>query len=227
MFDENHPDGATPLDPDEADALLPQYIQTRAELNLWEQENILEAATWTLRARSPALSERLIRELHRRMFNRTWAWAGHYRTSDKSIGVYWATIPSEVRNLIDDGRYWIENDTFEIDEAALRLHHRLVKIHPFVNGNGRHARLWCDMLLRQNGRPPFAWKSQDLDVMGEVRRAYIDALRAADINDYTPLVTLLIRDRPSPCASAACGRTASAYAPRLGRRSAVSACSAA
>lgn len=195
MHDEGELDGTTALAPDEADALLPRHILTRADLNLWEQENILEGITWSLRSRSPVLSEALVRELHRRMFNGTWSWAGRYRTSDKSIGVHWPTIPAEVRNLILDGQYWIENDTLELDEAAIRLHHRLVKIHPFVNGNGRHARLWCDMLLRQWGRPPFAWKSRELNIGGEARRAYIDALRAADDNDYEPLRELLMRGR--------------------------------
>ena len=194
MFD-NEPEGATPIDADEAADLLPSHIQTREELNLWEQENILVAAEWTLRIRTPALSEPMVRDLHRRMFNRTWAWAGRYRQSDKNIGVYWATIPEELRKLVDDGLFWVENGTFHIDEAALRLHHRLVKIHPFPNGNGRHARLWCDMILRQHKRRPFAWKSKGLNHVGDARRAYIRALQAADGNDYEPLLTLFLEDR--------------------------------
>jgi Fic-DOC domain mobile mystery protein B len=194
MFDEA--DGATPIDPDEAEALLPAHIHTRSELNLWEQANILEAARWAERARGSPLSDTGLRELHRRMFVETWRWAGRYRTSDKNIGVHWPAISTEVRNLVDDGRHWLEHGTHELDEAVARLHHRLVKIHPFPNGNGRHARLWCDMVLRANGRPPFEWKSRDLDSDGEPRRAYIAALRAADGHDYGPLLELLLRDRP-------------------------------
>ena len=195
MFD-NEPDGATPVDPDEAEELLPAHIHSRAELNLWEQANILEGARWAMRARSPALSDATIRELHRRMFDETWAWAGRYRTSDKNIGVHWPTISMEVRNLLDDGQYWLDHGTYSIDEAAARLHHRFVKTHPFPNGNGRHARLWCDMVLRQSGRPSFEWKNRELDSDGETRRAYIAALRAADGQDYAPLLSLLLRDRP-------------------------------
>ncbi len=194
MFD-NEPQGATPVDPDEADALLPAHIQTRTELNLWEQANILEAVRWAERARVQAVSEATIRELHRRMFDETWAWAGQYRTSDKNIGVFWATISTEVRNLLDDAQYWLDHGTFSIDEAAVRLHHRLVKVHPFPNGNGRHARLWCDMVLRENGRPPFEWRSRELDSDGEARRAYIEALQAADGHDYDSLMGLLLRER--------------------------------
>ena len=179
MF-EGDPDGATPLDVDEVDQLLPSHIRTREELNLWEQENILRAAAWAKRARTPALDELTIRKLHRRMFDSTWTWAGRYRTSDKNIGADWRLIPTEVRKLIEDGRFWLENGTYPVDEAALRLHHRLVLVHPFPNGNGRHARLWCDMLLEQNGRPVFTWKNRELDGPGEARRAYIQALQAAD-----------------------------------------------
>jgi len=91
-------DGATPIDEDEAGDLLPSHIRTRDELNAWEQANIVAAAEWLGRSRRPALDEALIRELHRRMFNRTWRWAGRYRTSDKNLGVYWANVPTEVRN---------------------------------------------------------------------------------------------------------------------------------
>jgi len=195
MFD-NEPDGATPLDPDETVALLPAHIRIRAELNVWEQANILEAARWATGARTQVLSDATIRELHRRMFDETWAWAGRYRTSEKTIGVHWPTISTEVRNLLNDGQYWLDHGTYAIDEAAARLHHRLVKIHPFPNGNGRHARLWCDMVLRENGRPPFEWKGRELDSDGEARRAYITALQAADGQDYTPLLSLLLRERP-------------------------------
>jgi Fic-DOC domain mobile mystery protein B len=195
MFD-NEPAGATPVDPDEAEALLPTHFHTRAELNLWEQSNILEAALWAQRTRIKVLEEATIRELHRRMFHRTWAWAGRYRTSDKNIGVYWATLPMEVMNLIGDAQHWLANHTFPIDEVAARLHHRLTKIHPFPNGNGRHARLWCDMILRRANRPPFQWRNKELDSDGEARQAYISALRAADDQDYGPLLELLLRDRP-------------------------------
>ena len=141
MFN-NEPDGATPIDADEAADLLPQHIRTRNELNVWEQENILFAAKWAQSTRMPTLDEYQVRELHRRMFDRTWKWAGTYRKSDKNIGVHWPTIATELRNLMDDGKYWIENESFPTDEAALRLHHRLVLIHPFPKGNGRHSRLW-------------------------------------------------------------------------------------
>lgn len=192
---DNEPEGATPIDADEQADLQPEHIHTRSELNLWEQENILEAVRWAERTRKDALDESFVRELHRRMFDKTWKWAGKYRRSEKNIGVDWIEIAAEVRNLVDDGRFWFKNDTFPTDVAALRLHHRLVKIHPFVNGNGRHGRLWCDCILRQFGRAPFVWKNAELDRSGSARLTYIQALRDADDNDYGRLMGLLLTNR--------------------------------
>ena len=194
MFDDEPP-GATPIDADEDEGLIPGHIQTRGELNAWEQQNIIEAAGWVRTATEPALRESTILGLHKRMFDRTWEWAGRYRTSDKHIGVFWAEIGVEIRKFVDDGAYGLEHEVSSVDEAAARLHHRLVLIHPFPNGNGRHARLWCDLLLRQNGRPMFSWRSEDLDRAGESRRRYIEALRRADGGDFGPLLDLLLRNR--------------------------------
>ena len=192
---EQLPEGATPHDPDEAADLIPGHVRTRGQLNRWEQENILAAAQWTQRTRAAALEEATIRELHRRMFDRTWRWAGTYRRSDKNIGVEWSSIPEEVRKLVDDGAYWIREGVFNIDEAAVRLHHRLVRIHPFPDGNGRHARLWCDLLLQQSGCRPILWQSDQLGSAGEARRAYISSLRAADDGNLEPLLELLLAGR--------------------------------
>ncbi len=194
MFDQE-PDGATPVDADESSDLIPAHIHSRDELNLWEQENILEAARWAERSRKDALDESFVRVLHQRMFEQTWRWAGRYRLSNKNIGVDWPEIPTEVQVVIDDGRYWLENKTFSIDEAALRLHHRIVQVHPFPNGNGRHGRLWCDTVLTQNGRPPFVWKSRELDQTGSARSAYIKALREADHGDYGRMIGLILSNR--------------------------------
>jgi Fic-DOC domain mobile mystery protein B len=143
-----------------------------------------------------ALDEATLRELHRRMFSETWKWAGRYRTSDKTIGIHWPQIPTAVRNFVDDGQYWLEEEVFPVDEAAIRLHHRLVQIHPFPNGNGRHARLWCDLLLTQRGRPAIDWGGVKLDTSGEQRAAYIRALWSADEGNLKPLLDLFLRDRP-------------------------------
>lgn len=184
--------GATPLDPDEARGLIPDHIRTQAELNQWEQANVLEGSTWALRTRErDILGEHFVRELHRRLFGKTWRWAGIFRTTGKNIGVDAAQIALQLRELLDNTRYWIEHRTFPLDGIAVRFHHRLVAIHPFPNGNGRHARLMTDVLLRRNGAAAFSWGGANLDAAGDARDRYLAALRAADAGDYQPLMAMV------------------------------------
>lgn len=190
MTNFNDAPGATPLDPDEAAGLIPSHIVTQGELNEWEQANILEGAHWASKQRKPdLLNERLLRELHRRMFGKTWQWAGTYRQTDKNIGIDWQQIPVQLRNLFDDAKTQIEFQSYPADELALRFHHRLVWIHPFANGNGRLARLMADLLVQRLGHPAFGWAGQSLATAGTQRQSYLAALRAADHRDYQPLLT--------------------------------------
>ena len=184
------PDAATPLDPDEAAGLIPAHIRTQAELNEWEQTNILAGQKWALARgnRADPLTEAFVRELHRRMFGGTWRWAGTFRTSDKNIGVDWRQVGVRLKDLLDDAHYWLEHGTDPIDELAARFHHRLVSIHPFANGNGRHARLMADCLLARRGAAPFSWGRGDLMHAGTARDRYLAALRAADAGDIGPLL---------------------------------------
>lgn len=184
-------DGNTPLSPDEQADLIPN-LATKEELNQWERENIIVAYSWALNprtlARANALSEPYIRELHRRMFDQTWKWAGLYRTTEKNIGIPHHQIREQLAILLGDVSYWIEHGTFSADEIAIRFHHRLVFIHPFANGNGRHARLMADVLAKLQGRPEFTWNGADIVAHGNIRRGYIEALQAADRNDIGPLL---------------------------------------
>jgi Fic-DOC domain mobile mystery protein B len=184
-------EGNTPLTPDEHADLIPN-LATKEELNQWERENILVAYSWALNlrtlAREDALSEPYLRNLHRRMFDETWKWAGLYRTSEKNIGVPHHQIREQLAILVGDARYWLEHNTFPPDEIAIRFHYRLVFIHPFANGNGRLSRLMADVLVKLQGRPEFTWGSADIVAQGDIRRGYIGALRAADRGDITPLL---------------------------------------
>jgi Fic-DOC domain mobile mystery protein B len=132
--------------------------------------------------------EGYVRELHQRMFDQTWKWAGRYRTTEKNIGIPHYQIQEALAALLGDVRYWVEHQIFELDELAVRFHHRLVFIHPFANGNGRHARLMADVFLQRQRRPVFTWGGADIVHAGDFRRRYIDALRAADKNDILPLL---------------------------------------
>jgi len=177
------------VDENEASALLPGHITTQAELNEWEQANISEAVLWVRTAAADPFLPETVTRLHRRMFSGTWKWAGTFRTSDKNIGVPKELIGEELKKLLDDGRYWIEHETFRPWETVLRLHHRMVWVHPFPNGNGRHARLWADLVARRAGASPIDWGG-GLQDPGEVRDQYIAALQGADRGDYAPLLGL-------------------------------------
>lgn len=185
-----YPPGATPLDDDEADGLLPGHIATQGALNEWEQANVAEASAWIRVSRLDPFDVLSVRKLHKRMFGKTWAWAGKFRTTEKTIGVAPEEISVRLRDLLDDGRYWIEHGTFSMHECALRLHHRLVFIHLFPNGNGRHARLWANWVLIKAGEPPITW-GVGLDDAGAIRENYLAALRSADGGDYSDLLNLL------------------------------------
>lgn len=186
----DYPEGATPLDPDEAQGLLLSHITTRAELDRWEQENITEAEVWAFR-RTPRdiLSDGFIKRLHKRMFSHVWRWAGECRATGKNIGVPAWQVGTELRTLCADAAAWLEYGSYSSDEIAVRFHHRLTIIHPFPNGNGRHARMMTDMLLvHLLKQPRFTWGSGNLVDAGECRRQYINALRAADRHDYGALL---------------------------------------
>ncbi len=184
-----YPEGATPLNPEEADALIPLHITTQSQLNEWEAANILEAENWLFSTshRGNFLTIDFIKSLHKKMFGNTWKWAGAFRSTAKNIGVDSHMITTELKKLLDDVSYQIANETYPIDEIAYRFHHRLVLIHPFPNGNGRHARSMTDFLLTMAGQRKFSWGSENLISEGPTRKEYIYALRSADKHDYKPL----------------------------------------
>ena len=183
--------GATPLDPDEAAGLVPSHITTQADLNAWEQANILQAVRWVARQKKrDLLTEGFVRDLHRRMFDQTWKWAGTFRQSNKNIGVDWTKVAVKLRNLLDNTRFQNDHKVFEPDELVVRFHHQLVWVHAFPNGNGRHARLMADVLAQQLGRPRMTWGGADVELvsMGTVRDRYLKALREADQGQWSALI---------------------------------------
>jgi Fic-DOC domain mobile mystery protein B len=188
LFDDDD-DANTPLTPPERDGLIPTYITTRAELNAAEQENIAEADAWAFGSRRGSILDvGVLTTLHRRMLRRVWRWAGQVRKTERNIGIPPHQIEVALHQLVDDVRYSVQHKTFEPDEIALRFHHRLVAIHPFANGNGRHARLAADALAVELGQPRFTWGSANLVEAAETRKAYVRALQAADAHDMGPLL---------------------------------------
>lgn len=181
-------DASAPLAEEEREQLIPSYITLRSELNEAEQANILDAEEWAFARKRDVLDERFLTDLHKRMFGRVWRWAGTFRRSMKNIGIDAYRIPQELRQLMDDCRYWIEHETYEPDEIAARFHHRLALIHPFPNGNGRHARLAADLLSVASGQLRFTWGRVNLVDASKTRGSYIAALNAADKQDIGPLL---------------------------------------
>ncbi len=184
--------GQTPISEEEKEGLIIRTISTRGELDEFEQQNIENAMEWTLSQHfSPdrILSMGFILEVHKQMFDRTWVWAGTIRKSNKNIGVDKLQINPGLQMLIDDCKFWIENEKFSKDEIAVRYKHGLVKIHPFPNGNGRHSRLCADILVSHAFRKDvFTWGGSNLAEPGGMRKKYLEAIHAADNGDLEPLV---------------------------------------
>ena len=181
-------DAATPLTADEKRGLIPSYITLRRELNEAEQVNVTAAEQAAFARKRNVLDERYLRAPHGSMFGDVWTWAGEFRKTERNIGVPPWCIAIDLRELLDNARHWIDHNTYPADEIAARFHHKLVWIHCFPNGNGRHARLATDLLLVNIGRPRFTWGRQGLINSGETRQRYVEALRAADNHDIGPLL---------------------------------------
>jgi len=186
-------EGQTPIDEDEASDLKLSHITTLNELNIWESINIQKALDWSLKIKNrEVLDDHFLRELHKKMFEDTWKWAGKYRITNKNIGVDKHLIPIEVRTLLEDTKAWINYKTYPNIELAARFHHRLVSIHPFPNGNGRHSRLMTDIVISKKLElPPLTWGNESLISPGNQRKNYLTALRSADKGNIDLLINFL------------------------------------
>ena len=184
--------GQTPVSEEEKEGLLIKTISTKGELDEFEQQNIESAVEWTLKQKfsvDKILTIDFITEVHKRMFNKVWKWAGVFRGTNKNIGVDKFQISQELKVLLDDCIYWIENETFSHDEIVVRFKHRLVTIHPFPNGNGRHSRLCADILTSHVfGKKVFSWGGSNLIQPGESRKKYLEAIYKADQGEIEPLI---------------------------------------
>ena len=191
------PPASTPLEPDEAEGLLPSHITTQDELNAWEQLNIARADRCAMSRRrrrmTTVLTSDFAEELHRRMFDQTWMWAGTYRRTGKNIGVPARRVRLALRERLTDAAFQLTEQVYELDEIAARLHYQLVLVHPWPNGNGRWSRLMADVLLHSGRRPRFAWVGGNLVRATNARGDYLAALRTADHGDFAPLLAFVRR----------------------------------
>ena len=185
-------DGQTPLNEEEQNGLLIPSITTREELDEFEQLNIEKAIQWTFGKKWKAeqlFTEKFVKDLHKRMYGEVWKWAGAFRESEKNLGIKSYLIPTELKVLLDDAIFWVQNDTYSPVELAIRFKHRLVSIHCFSNGNGRHSRLMADLIMEKLFNSTFfSWGSSNLVKATETRKAYIKAVKMADKQDLQPLI---------------------------------------
>lgn len=182
--------GQTPIDENESDGLL-LPIRTQEALNRAEEANIVRARIWATRSRMvrrDLLLDSTLRRIHKEMFGGVWKWAGSYRRSDKNIGSPWHQVPILVRQLCDNFALKATLLTEDRDRLAVEFHHQLARIHPFANGNGRHARFCADRLVENLGGRAFPWGRDNVRATGEAREQYLAALRAADSGNVEPLI---------------------------------------
>lgn len=188
----NYLEGQTPLDEEEKEGLLIKSITTREELDEFEQQNIEKAIQWTFTRKlkkEQLLSEKFIKDLHKKMYGEVWKWAGQFRKSEKNIGIKSYLIPIELKYLLDDVLFWMSNLIYEPEEIAIRFKHRLVSIYCFSNGNGRHSRLMADLIMEKiYGGTFFSWGSNNLMKQTISRITYISALKLADTNEISSLL---------------------------------------
>lgn len=185
-------DGQSPLDDDEKDGLLVKGITLQSELDELEELNIEKAIEWLMSSpprKDHLLTETFVRKLHKQMYGEVWKWAGQYRKTEKNIGIPWIGIETELRKLLDDAKFWVEHRTYSPEETAIRFKHRLVFIHCFPNGNGRHSRIMADTIIERifDGNI-FSWGTSMLKRPGAARHAYISSLKEADQGNFKPLI---------------------------------------
>ena len=191
-LDLEYEEGQTPLSEEEKEGLLISSITTHGDLDEHEQLNIEEAIKWLLNKKikkDKILTESFIKMVHKKMFNNVWSWAGEFRKSEKNIGVRWINIGVDLKTLLDDTNYWIENKTYAPDEIAIRFKHRLVNIHCFPNGNGRHSRIMADIIIESVfGEKIFSWNQSNMVKADDTRKEYIRSIREGDKGDTKPLI---------------------------------------
>jgi Fic-DOC domain mobile mystery protein B len=196
MSDRTKTPGATP---DDTSGLIQKQLTDRRARNAAELDAISRAYNKHIyrarrkRAGTEWLNDELIRRVHFDMFGEIWEWAGKYRTDSVNIGVEFHLIPEQIKLLCGDFNYWnSDKGAMPPLQIAARLQNRLTRIHPFINGNGRHARLITDIFFHSVKHPLPKWPQIQLLSEGDqVRSRYIEAMKAADKEDYRELMAFM------------------------------------
>lgn len=200
--------GETLLSYEEADALTPEARKLlgdpilKADLYDLEQRIQVEVADewWgnLLSFNIPMrdlLNDHFARDLHRRLYAPVWKWGGRQRSRETNIGIAPEHIAVEMRNELDDLNYQWEHQTgIEARMLGIATHAALVRIHPFVDGNGRATRLLADLvyLAGQTGWEPIHAYDWEID-----RTTYIGLLGEYDMTrnpsalaEFIPVINL-------------------------------------
>lgn len=186
-------DGATPLDHNQIKGIRFSHLTTMGELDEIEDENIQTGLEWLNRQKTEDyLSSQFLCKLHDKLFCDVWKWAGKFRTVEVNISSYRAfDVAPQLLNFFEDVKLWIPSGKMSWDEISAEMHHRLVSIHPFPNGNGRTTRIFTEYVERRNNRPVTSWKASLVDDPKKRRASYIFALKAADKGDFTFLIEFM------------------------------------
>lgn len=131
--------------------------------------------------------------LLKEMFEAVWRWAGKFRTENVNIGCDWHQVPLQVQGLLDDLGFRERHEPSTLVEAV-RLHHRAVQIHPFLNGNGRWARVLSNIWLIRHDHLLTEWPEETIGNRSVIRDEYIAAIKSADNGDKEPLIKLHRRE---------------------------------
>ena len=185
-------EGETPIDPSH---LKDRSIRTRQQLNSAEAQSILKPFVKYLGAKPSKkiapFNLNWFQQLHEEMFGDVWQYAGKFRQEDKNIGVKWQNIITEMYQFEQDLIFWEQNQTYDVFERSVRLHHRAVFIHPFDGGNGRWSRLLGNIYLKQHEHPLVKWPEETIGTEESVaREAYLSAVKRADAGDFFELIAL-------------------------------------
>ena len=143
------------------------------------------------KGKNNTVSERFIRSLNQiLMQDIDREWAGKYRNSGVIIGGADHKPPEalEIPRLMQNLIAWVGDNNKKIHpvELASILHHKLVFIHPFFDGNGRTSRLTMNIILMHSGFPLVVILKND-------RKRYYSTLSQADKGDYIPFVNFIAR----------------------------------
>jgi Fic-DOC domain mobile mystery protein B len=186
-------DGSTPLDPDQITGIKFSHLVNMGELDEVEDLNIQKGLEWLNRQKGDDyISMEFFCKLHEKLFSDVWKWAGKFRKVEVNLSqIRSYDVGPQLKMFFEDVKIWIESGKMSWDEIAAEMHHRLIAIHPFPNGNGRTTRIYTEYVQKRNKQAVTSWKASLVHDPKERRRSYIKALQQADKGNFQPLIEFM------------------------------------